>query len=153
MYELIVTQQWDDLYLRLALWAGIVFLAWTAVAVACFCDMWSGVAAARTLGEKIHSHRLRETVSKIKDYTGVLLAFLFIDLLGSLFSWYAMPFFQMLIAAGAILIEGWSVIENKKRKKSHAGMIPELAAQIVKCAREKDAEAIIHNIRNIVKSE
>lgn len=153
MYELIIDKQWEAIYLHAAIWAAVVFVAWVSVAIACFVDMWSGVTTARALGEKVHSHRLRETIGKVKDYTNVLLAFLFIDLLGSLFTWYQLPFFQMIIAVGAMLIEGWSVIENKKRKKSHAGIIPELAAEIVKCAREKDAEAIVDNIKNIIEKE
>lgn len=153
MYDLIIESRWDELYVHIAVWAAVIFTAWIAVAAACFSDMWSGVSTARALGEKVHSHRLRETIGKIKDYTGVLLAFLFIDILGALFTWYKLPFFQMLIAAGAVLIEGWSVIENKRRKSSHAALIPELAAEIVKCAREKDAEAIVYNIKNIVEKQ
>jgi len=151
MYDLIIGSRWDELYLRVAVWAAVIFTAWMAVAAACFSDMWSGVSAARALGEKVHSHRLRETIGKIKDYTAVLLAFLFIDILGALFTWYKLPFFQILIAVGAILIEGWSVIENKRRKKSRASLIPELAAEIVKCAREKDAEALVHDIKNMLE--
>ena len=149
MYELIISQDWDGLLIRLIVWAVVIFLAWIGMAFACFFDMLSGVNTARAIGEKVHSHRLRETFQKIKDYAGVLLPFLFMDFIGGLFSFYFLPFSQILIATGAISIEGWSVIENKKRKKSHAGLIPELAKQIVVCAREKDAEAIIETIQNI----
>lgn len=149
MFEIIVNNDWDGLLIRLIIWAIVIILAWIGMAVACFVDMWSGVTTARALGEKVHSHRLRETFQKIKDYAGVLLPFMFIDIIGSLFSFYFLPFFQILISAGSILIEGWSVLENKKRKKSHAALIPELAKEIVHCAREKDAEAIIETIQNI----
>ncbi len=149
MFEIIINNDWDGLLIRLIIWAIVIILAWIGMAVACFVDMWSGVTTARALGEKVHSHRLRETFQKIKDYAGVLLPFMFIDIIGSLFSFYFLPFFQILISAGSILIEGWSVLENKKRKKSHAALIPELAKEIVHCAREKDAEAIIETIQNI----
>lgn len=149
MFEIIINNDWDGLLIRLIIWAIVIILAWIGMAVACFVDMWSGVTTAHALGEKVHSHRLRETFQKIKDYAGVLLPFMFIDIIGSLFSFYFLPFFQILIAAGSILIEGWSVLENKKRKKSHAALIPELAKEIVHCAREKDAEAIIETIQNI----
>ena len=149
MFEIIINNDWDGLLIRLIIWAIVIILAWIGMAVACFVDMWSGVNTARALGEKVHSHRLRETFQKIKDYAGVLLPFMFIDIIGSLFSFYFLPFFQILISAGSILIEGWSVLENKKRKKSHAALIPELAKEIVHCAREKDAEAIIETIQNI----
>lgn len=153
MYDLVIESRWDELYLHVAVWGAVILTVWVSVCVACFVDMWSGVSTARALGEKIHSHRLRETITKIKDYAEVLLAFLFIDVLGALFTWYKLPVFQIVIAAGAVLIEGWSVIENKRRKNSHAALLPDLAAEIVKCAREKDAEAIVHNIKSVVERQ
>lgn len=149
MFELIIEKNWDALTLRMILWSGVVCVTWLGMAVACFADMWSGVSTARAIGEKVHSHRLRETFQKIKDYAGVLLPFLCIDVIGSMFTFYYLPFFQIFIAAGSIFIEGWSVIENKKRKRCHAALLPELVANIVKCAREKDAEAIIDAIQRL----
>lgn len=149
MFELIINKDWDSLTLRMILWSAVVCITWLGMAVACFADMWSGVNTARAIGEKVHSHRLRETFQKIKDYAGVLLPFLFIDVIGSMFTFYYLPFFQIIIAIGAILIEGWSVLENKKRKRCHAALLPELVADIVKCAREKDAEAIIDTIQSL----
>ena len=149
MYDLIIEQNWEKIKLLLTIWAIVIFIAWIGMAVACFIDMLSGVSTARAIGEKVHSHRLRETFQKIKDYAGVMFPFMFIDIIGSLFSFYFLPFFQIVIAAGAITIEGWSVLENKKRKKSHAALIPELAKEIIQCAREKDAEALIETIQNM----
>ena len=149
MFDLIIENDWDGLLIRLIIWAVVIFVAWIGMAIACFVDMWSGVSTARTIGERVHSHRLRETFQKIKDYAGVLFPFMFIDIIGSLFSFYFLPFFQIMIAAGAITIEGWSVLENKKRKRSHAALIPELAKDIIQCAREKDAEALIETIQNL----
>lgn len=149
MYDLIIEQNWEKIQLLLTIWAIVIFIAWIGMAVACFIDMLSGVSTARAIGEKVHSHRLRETFQKIKDYAGVMFPFMFIDIIGSLFSFYFLPFFQIVIAAGAITIEGWSVLENKKRKKSHAALIPELAKEIIQCAREKDAEALIETIHNM----
>ena len=72
MFDLIIEQDWDSLLLRMIIWAVVIFVAWIGMAIACFADMWSGVATARALEERVHSHRLRETVQKIKDYAGVL---------------------------------------------------------------------------------
>lgn len=149
MFEIIIDKDWDALTLRMVLWSGVVCVTWLGMAVACFADMWSGVSTARAIGEKVHSHRLRETFQKIKDYAGVLLPFLFIDIIGSMFTFYYLPFFQIVIAVGCILIEGWSVMENKKRKRSHAALLPEVVKSIVRCAREKDAEAIIEAIQHL----
>ena len=149
MFDLIIAQEWDGIQLRLIIWATVIFIAWIGMAVACFVDMLSGVSTARAIGERLHSHRLRETFQKIKDYAGVMFPFMFIDIIGSLFTFYFLPFFQIVVSTGAIIIEGWSVLENKKRKKSHAALIPELAKEIIQCAREKDAEAIIETIQSL----
>lgn len=149
MFDLIVAQEWDAIQLRLIIWATVIFTSWIGMAVACFVDMWSGVSTARAIGERVHSHRLRETFQKIKDYAGVMFPFMFIDIIGSLFTFYFLPFFQIVVSTGAIIIEGWSVLENKKRKKSHAALIPELAKEIIQCAREKDAEVLIETIQNL----
>lgn len=146
MLELFLSGDYGSLKVRLIVWSVVILIAWVGMAVACFADMWSGVSTAKALGEKIHSHRLRETLNKIKDYAGVMLPFLFVDIIGSMFSWYDMPFAQILLGLGAIFIEGWSIFENKKRKKSHAALLPDLIKQIIECGREKDAEAIIEAV-------
>ena len=153
MFELIIAKEWDNLTWRLIVWASVILACWIGMAVACFADMWSGVSTARFIGEKVHSHRLRETFQKIKDYSGVLLPFMFVDLIGGLFSFYFLPFCDMAIGICSIFIESSSIFENKKRKRSHAAMIPEMAKEIVKCAREKDAEALIETIQNIAKKQ
>ncbi len=153
MFELIKTQDWDALQAHLTVFALVIFLAWTGMVVACLADLVSGVDAAKTIGEKLHSHGLRETVKKVKDYTGVMFPFLFIDIIGSLFSWYMLPYVELIIAVGAILIEGFSVIENKRRKHSHAALIPELAKEIINCTRQKDAEALVEAIKKLSEKE
>ena len=153
MFELIKTQDWDALQAHLTVFALVIFLAWTGMVVAFLADLISGVDAAKTIGEKLHSHGLRETVKKVKDYTGVMFPFLFIDIIGSLFSWYMLPYVELVIAVGAILIEGFSVIENKRRKHSHAALIPELAEEIINCTRQKDAEALVEAIKKLSEKE
>lgn len=153
MFELIKTQDWDALQAHLTVFALVIFLAWTGMVVACLADLISGVDTAKTIGEKLHSHGLRETVKKVKDYTGVMFPFLFIDIIGSLFSWYKLPYVELVIAVGAILIEGFSVIENKRRKHSHAALIPELAKEIINCTRQKDAEALVEAIKKLSEKE
>lgn len=79
--------------------------------------------------------------------------FLFLDIIGSLFSWYMLPYVELVIAVGAILIEGFSVIENKRRKHSHAALIPTIAKEIISCTREKDAVALIETIQKTAKQD
>ena len=104
MFDLIIAQDWDGIQLRLIIWAIVIFIAWIGKAMACFVDMWSGVSTARAIGEKVHSHRLRETFQKIKDYAGVMFPFMFIDIIGSLFSFYFLPFFQIVTGGHAVFL-------------------------------------------------
>lgn len=149
MLELIKAQDWDALQTHCTLFALVVFVAWIGMVAACMADLVSGVDAAKAIGEKLHSHGLRETVKKVKDYTGVMFPFMFIDIIGSVFSWYTLPYVEMAIAVGSILIEGWSVIENKRRKHSHAALLPEMVKEVIGCSREKDAVALIEAIQKV----
>lgn len=153
MYEQLITGDWETLKLRLSVWAGLAMAAWVSVAVACLCDMWSGVRAARKLGEKVHSHRLRETVEKIREYAGVLLPFLFVDAMGAVLPWYGLPYAQMLIALGGVTLEAVSIFENRRRARSRSALIPRLAESVVKCVRRKDAESLIKDIESIALKE
>ena len=51
-----------------------------------------------------------------------------------------------------LLIEGKSVIENNKRKKSNAGKIDEVAKQIVKADNLDDASRVIKTIAELVST-
>ena len=46
-----------------------------------------------------------------------------------------------------LLVEGISVVENLRRKKSHAAEVADVAAKIVKCLTTEDAEKIIKMIK------
>lgn len=64
-----------------------------------------------------------------------------------------MPFATILCTVAILLIEGGSVLENSKRKKSHAGDIPEAAAQVIAIAKKivetKDVNEAINLINKI----
>lgn len=153
MLELILNHEWPAVYFRITVYATIILIAYAGMIVACFTDLLSGIDAARAIGEKLHSHGLRETVKKIKDYTAVMFPALFIDAIGSLFEFYFLPFATLLIMTGSMLIEGWSVVENKRRKHSHAALLPTLAKEIISCTREKDAVALIEAIQKTANKE
>ena len=59
---------------------------------------------------------------------------------------------SVLIALCVLLIEGKSVIENNKRKKSNAGKIEEVAKQIVKADNLNDASRVIKTIAELVST-
>ena len=106
---------------------------------ACLVDLWAGVSTAKALGIKPNSHGWRKTVTKVGDYFKVALVGVMFDLLGSVFSWYALPYMTLLTAVAVLLIEGKSVIENMSRKKSNAGKIPEYIQMIVEAKDAKEA--------------
>ena len=125
----------------------IIFICAILTIVASFIDMWTGIDAARVNKEPISSRSLRKTIAKIVDYLRVVLFSVLIDVLGLFFPWYAIPYCAIVVTLGILLIEGRSVVENSKKKKSHAGEVAEMVVKIIECVQEKDAEEIIKVIK------
>ncbi len=132
----------DEILMRV----GVVLLAWVMILAACLVDFWSGCSTARAIGQRLNSHGFRKTLEKVGDYMKVSVVALLFDILGSLFTWYQLPYATIVVAVGAILIEGTSVFENSRRKKSNAAKLTDMAQKIVKAVTEKDAQAIIDAI-------
>lgn len=147
MFELLEQHKMDEIVDYLVIRMAIVMICWTFVFAANFLDFWSGRDTAKALGEKIDSQGYRRTFVKIGDYYRVLMFLLLFDLIGSLFPFYTLPFASILGSIAVISIELISVIENSKRKKSHAGDIPEIVKKIVQCATSKEGEKILDEIR------
>lgn len=125
----------------------IAFLACVLVCLAALTDMWTGIDAARANREKIMSHGLRKTVKKIIDYLRIVFYFLLIDILGAVFTWYTMPYCAILATLGVLLIEGRSVIENSKKKRSAAGQVLDAVQEIISCVDSERAQKIIEMIK------
>lgn len=125
----------------------IAFLLCVLVCAAALIDMWTGIDAARTNKERIMSHGLRKTVSKIIDYLRIVYFFLLIDILGAVFAWYNLPYCAILATLGVLLIEGRSVIENSKKKQSAAGRVVDAVQEIIACVDSKEAQKIIEMIK------
>lgn len=125
---------------------AIVLICWAFVFVANFVDFCSGRDTAKAIGEHIDSKGYRRTFVKIGDYYRVLIFALLFDIIGSLFTFYKLPFVTMLGSISVIAIELASVIENSKRKKSHAAEVPDIIKKIIQCATTKDGEKILEEI-------
>ena len=104
--------------------------------------------AARANKEKIRSKPLRKTGVKIVDYFRLIIIFVLIDILGLCFPWYNLPYGAIIGTAGVLFVEGFSVVENLRRKRSHAAEVADVAAKIVKCLTTEDAEKIIKMIKD-----
>ena len=133
----------------------IIFICSLLICIACLMDMWTGIDAARANKEKIRSKPLRKTGVKIVDYFRLIIIFYFrliiifvlIDILGLCFPWYNLPYGAVIGTAGVLFVEGFSVVENLRRKRSHAAEVADVAAKIVKCLTTEDAEKIIKMIK------
>lgn len=125
----------------------IIFVCCILVIAAALLDMWTGVDAAIANRERIRSHSLRKTVRKVIDYLRIVVFGVLIDILGLFFPWYDIPYACIVVTLGVILIEGKSVIENFKKKRSSAAQVLDIVAKIIECADEKDARKLISIIR------
>lgn len=149
MLEYITAENWSALQNDIVLRIAIILVCWGMMVASSFIDLWSGVDAAKTCGEKIQSNGLRRTVSKLGDYFRIELFFLMFDGLGSLISWYELPYASMVGALAIILIEGKSVVENSRKKKSSAANIPDIIKTIVNASNVDQAKAIINQLNKI----
>lgn len=149
MLEYITAGNWGALQNDIVLRIAIILVCWGMMVASSFIDLWSGVDAAKACGEKIQSNGLRRTVSKLGDYFRIELFFLMFDGLGSLISWYELPYASMVGALAIILIEGKSVVENSRKKKSNAANIPDIIKTIVNASNVDQAKAIINQLNKI----
>lgn len=125
----------------------IIFMCCIIVIVASFIDMWTGVDAARKNREKISSKALRRTITKVLDYLRVIAFGVLIDVLGLAFPWYALPYLAIICTLGILIIEGKSVLENFKKKKSSAAEVVDIIGAIVEATDNDTAEKIIKAIK------
>ena len=146
MLNLIETQNFDALEYYVAIRTIIVLICWTFMVIACLIDFWSGTDTAKALGEKLISHGFRRTITKMGDYVRVMFFALMFDMLGSLLPFYKIPFVTILATIAVVIIEGKSVIENSRRKKTHAADIPDIVKQIIHATTAKQGHEIIDKI-------
>lgn len=150
MLELIEAKDLEALMFFITVRVVIIVICWIFSTIACIVDFWSGTLTAKILGEKLMSHGFRRTVVKIGDYARVLMFAFMVDALGSLLSFYILPFATMLCALAILCIEGKSVLENSKRRKAHAGDVPDIVKKIVQAATAEQGHEILNEITKII---
>ena len=148
MLELIEAKDLEALMFFITVRVVIIVICWIFSTIACIVDFWSGTLTAKILGEKLMSHGFRRTVIKIGDYARVLMFAFMVDALGSLLSFYILPFATMLCALAILCIEGKSVLENSKRRKAHAGDVPDMIKQIIQAATTEQGHEVFNKIVN-----
>ena len=131
----------------------LIFICAVAILLAVLIDLSTGVERAKKCKERIKSHILRRTISKVVDYYRLLFFGVIIDVLGLAFVWYNMPYCAVVVAVGVVLIEAKSVLENYQKMKSAARDVPAVVKQIIDAVTDKDAEKIIELIKDNDKRE
>lgn len=149
MLELIETKDFDALFYFIAIRVGIVLICWLFMALSSIVDFWSGTSTAKALGQTLMSHGFRRTITKMGDYVRLMLFALMFDILGSLLPFYIVPFATIFCTIAVIYIEGRSVIENSKRKKAHAGEVPDIIKQIIQAADAEQGREILNKISQL----
>ena len=150
MLELIEAKNFDELMFFIAIRVGIILICWIFMILSSIVDFWSGTTTAKALGQALMSHGFRRTVTKIGDYVRLMLFALMFDILGSLLSFYIVPFATILCTIAVIYIEGKSVVENSKRKKAHAADVPDIVKKIVQAATVEQGHEILNEITKII---
>lgn len=151
MLELLNSGGYDSLQ-RLGL---IMLVLWLIMCGAVLVDLWAGVTRARINGEVIHSYGLRRTCEKLGSYWRIQLMGLTVDLVGSLVSWYNLPYASILITLGILIIEAISVWENEKSKKGNSEIVklPLVIKEIIKCSNPEEAKEILDKLKKITAHE
>lgn len=150
MLEIIELHNMQRLFEYIALRSIIITIVWLFSILACLIDFWSGINAAKALGEPLASRGFRRTITKIGDYARVLMFTLMLDIIGSLWTFYKLPFASILCMVAILLIEGKSVIENSRRKKANAGAIPEIIKEILKATTHAEGKNIMDKIEKYI---
>lgn len=153
MLELIEAKNIDALMFFIAIRVGIILVCWIFMVMSNVIDFWSGTMTAKALGEALMSKGFRRTIAKMGEYVRVMLFALMFDILGSLLSFYTIPFATIIATLAVMFIEGKSVIENSRRKKAHAAEIPEIAKKIVKAATVKQATELLEQLTSITNKQ
>lgn len=150
MLELIEAKNFDELMFFIAIRVGIILICWIFMILSSIVDFWSGTTTAKALGQALMSHGFRRTITKIGDYVRLMLFALMFDILGSLLSFYIIPFATILYTVAVIYIEGKSVVENSKRKKAHAAEVPDIVKQIVRATTAEQGHEILDKISQLL---
>lgn len=146
MFDLIQSGDFHALGEYVVIRVSITMVCWLFMVLATLVDFWSGVTTAKALKEPLMSHGFRRTIIKISDYWRVLLFALMFDILGAFLSFYYLPFLSMLCTLAIVIIEARSVVENSNRRRSHAGRIVDVAAEIVEADNLEKAKQLISTI-------
>lgn len=148
MEAILASVSYDKVFLFLGIMVAVSIL----VILAIMLDLWDGVYTARTVGERVHSHKLRATVDKMSEYWRFIFIGFLIDCLGLFFHFYILPFVVILFGVGLIIVEAKSMFEHAHRRKSHASELPDILKKIVQASNTQEAREILGKVTDMLST-
>lgn len=131
---------------KLACHLVVIICTLSAVVAAVLIDFFDGIYTAKKLKQKLQSNRYRRTINKIAEYWRALLLAIVFDSVLMLTPWYAFSYATLAVTLALIIVEGSSLREHYKRRKSALAELPGLIRDIVSCTTERDAGKLIETI-------
>lgn len=116
---------------KLQLFGLILIVALAATLIAVLLDLRDGVATARRCGQAIRSNKLRVTVTKIIEYWQFVFLGFLADVIAGFAEFYWLPFVAIIFSIGVIILEGKSMFEHARRRKSGVAKLPSTVADIL----------------------
>lgn len=135
---------------KLLVFGGVLLAVCLLVLIAIIFDLWDGVYTAQATGERVHSHKLRVTISKIFEYWRIIAAGFLLDCIGCIFDVYLIPFVVVIFGTGLILIEIKSMIEHSRKRKSSAANLEGILRKIIEAGTEKDAREVVKKMGEVL---
>lgn len=135
--------------LQLKLFLNIFVAVSILVIMAIVIDLIDGIRTARITGERVHSHKLRVTINKIIGYWSLVVIGMILDCLLAMIDLFALPYCVVVTGACLVLVEGVSLIEHARRRKSDEAVAPVIIAKIISAMNKKDATEVIEMINDL----
>ncbi len=136
------------IYSKVHLFLAVFFVICLLVIGAIMLDLWDGVHTARVTSQRVHSHKLRVTITKMSEYFRFIMIGFLVDCIGFLFAPYTLPYVAVVFGVGLIVVEAKSMFEHANRRKSHTKELPDIIKSIIECAHDKDAKKLVKQIQS-----
>lgn len=130
--EIFTHELGENFFNHLVFHYAIVFWLFFFTPALVTADLVYAVSAAKKLGERIRSHKLRKSIDKMLRYWGLQILAAIVGSIGLLFpDYYNLPYFSIAITFVIVVIEGKSLVEHFKRRKDHLSKVPETVQDII----------------------
>lgn len=140
-----------EIYLpsQLKLFVSFFLAVSIIVIIAILSDLVDGIRTAKITGERVHSHKLRVTINKIIGYWSLIVIGMLLDCLLAMIDLVALPYCVVLTGASLVVVEGVSLLEHARRRKSSEATAPLIIAKIISAMNKRDATEVIEMITEL----